>query len=223
MQELEAEVARLQHLDSVINSEKNTLAYQNQAMRDLLASQSLEAHLGSISMSSSSRSNTELSQLGSATVDTRFDPEMGHERTFLDLPDFSDMAWTSDETSTEGSQATKPLHPVPVAGDSWAALDFILALEWPCREHIKHHALNPDAQVPEACKIDKFHGHALTATAAVYQSAQPPPSTSHERSTLLSDIPNQKGLQPNSADHWQLPHSEIDKYVVPETLERFEL
>ena len=95
MQTLEAEVARLQQLDAHINTEKNTLAHQNNAMRELLASHSLDLQLGSIDLSSSSQPIDELSQLGGAMVDIRFDPEIGHDRTFLDLLDLSDMAWTS--------------------------------------------------------------------------------------------------------------------------------
>lgn len=95
VQTLEAEVARLQALDARINSEKNAMAHQNVAMRELLASQSLDFRLDSINLSSSSQTEDELSQLGGAMVDIRFDPEMGHERTFLDVFDISNMNWTS--------------------------------------------------------------------------------------------------------------------------------
>jgi hypothetical protein len=133
---LEAEVARLQHLDALINSEKNALAHQNGHLRELLAHHSLDFQLDTLNLSSSSQPSDDLSQLGGAAVDVRFDPEMGHERTFLDFSEM-DFAWTSDETSGEEIDQ-KPAHQTPVVGDSWAALDFILALEWPCREHIKH-------------------------------------------------------------------------------------
>lgn len=213
MQTLEAEVARLQHLDALVNSEKNTLAHQNNAIKQFLASQSLDFQLDSINLSSSSQSSDELSQLGGAVVDIRYDPEIGHERTFLDFPEMSDMVWPADDTSTEG-QPKRPARHTPVAGDSWAALDFILALEWPCREHIKHHGLNPEAEAPEACSLGFFHGHALTATAAVYQSSIiETPGRGQERSQDFRDnIPNQYGLDPSTTDKWQLPHSEIDKY-----------
>ena len=210
MQTLEAEVARLQHLDALINSEKNTLAHQNSAMRDFLMKQSLEVQLDNVNLSSSSQPSDDLSQLGGAIVDIRFDPEIGHERTFLDFVDMSDMIWTSDETSSEG-QPRKPTRHAPVTGNSSAALDFILALEWPCQAHIKHHAVNPDVKIPEACAVGGFHGHALTATAAVYQSSLPPPASSHEGAKHSHNMPNQHGLQPSSPDKWQLPHSEIDK------------
>ena len=215
MQTLESEVARLQHLDALINSEKNTLAHQNNAIKEFLASQSLDVQLDSITLSSSSHPSDELSQLGGAIVDIRFDPDLGEERTFLDLPDISDMIWSSDDTST-GGQPKRPARHTPVTGDSWAALDFILALEWPCREHIKHHGINPNAKVPEACSVGKFHGHALTATAAVYQSSILAPNAGQDKSNVLSDnIPNQYGLHPSTAQKWQLPHSEIDKYDSP--------
>ena len=190
-----------------MNSEKNVLAHQNSAIREFLASQSLDVQLDSIDLSSSSQLSDELSQLGGAMLDIRFDQDMGHERVFLDFPDMSDIAWTSDETTTEERQPQRPAHHAPVAGDSWAALDFILALEWPCREHVAHHAINPAAKVPEACDVGKFHGHALTATAAVYQSSLPPPHT--------TDAVDQHGLHPSVGEKWQLPHSEIDKYGRP--------
>jgi hypothetical protein len=129
---LEKEVQRLQHLDALIHSEKNSLAHQNQAMRDLLASRSLDYQIDNLNLSSSSQPSDELSHLGSASVDIRFDADIGHERTFLDFADL-DMTWTSDETTSGEERDEKPVH-----GDSWAALDFILALEWPCREHVKH-------------------------------------------------------------------------------------
>lgn len=214
VQSLEAEVARLQHLDSLVHAEKNSLAHQNNAIREFLMSQSLDIQLDSIDLSSSSQPSDDLSQLGSGMIDVRMDPDVGHERTFIDFSDIPDMLWTSSETSTESNQPTKPERHEPVGGDSWAALDFILALEWPCREHIAHHAINPEAKVPEACAVGLFHGHALTATAAVYQSAHAPPAPGK---VLSDNVPNQKGLDPSTMAHWQLPHSEIDKYGMSAT------
>lgn len=182
-------------------------------MRTFLASQSLDEPLGSVDLSSSSVSSEDLSLLGSAEIDIRFDPEIGHERTFMDLY-MPDMTWPPSETSPAQEPFKQPAQNTPVKGDSWAALDFILALEYPCRDHIKHHGINPNAQIPKACEIGQFHGHALTATKSVYQSALPPPSASHEHSALLgSTMPMQYGLHPSTSDKWQLPHSEIDKCV----------
>ena len=184
-------------------------------MRDLLASHSLVSHLDSFSLSSSSQPGNELSLLGGAAVDIRFDEQIGQERVFLDWPD--EMAWTSDETSTdEPPQSARLQRHAPVTGDSWAALDFILALEWPCKDHIKHHSINPNAKIPEACDVGKFHGHALVTTAAVFQSALPPTESS-AGSTNPSSVgsPYQHGLHPSSMDKWQLPHSEIDKCGEP--------
>lgn len=112
-----------------------------------------------------------------------------------------------DETSADERRQKRPARHAPVTGNSGAALDFILALEWPCREHIKHHAINPDVKVPEACAVGKFHGHALTATAAVYQSSLPP-------TNIVSSLPLNDDNATHSGPHqskWQLPHSEIDK------------
>ena len=191
------------------------MAHQNQAMKDLLASHSLDSHFDSFSLSSSSQPSHELSLLGGAAIDIRFDEQIGQERVFLDWPD--DMAWTSDETSTEEQpQPIRSQRHAPVAGDSWAALDFILALEWPCKDHIKHHSINPGAKIPEACDVGKFHGHALVTTAAVFQSAMPPTASS-AGSTNASSVssPYQHGLHPSSMDKWQMPHSEIDKCGEP--------
>ena len=225
---LEAEIARLQHLDAVVNSEKNALAHQNNAMRDLLASHSLDSHLESFNLSSSSQPSDELSLLGGAGIDIRFDEDIGQERVFIDWPD--DMAWTSDETSASASASAEeqPQQPLrqqrhgPVAGDSWAALDFILALEWPCKDHIKHHAINPNAKTPEACSVGKFHGHALVTTAAVFQSANAPAAPGETSATTGTiPAPTQHGLHPSSLDKWQLPHSEIDKCGAPLPISQF--
>jgi hypothetical protein len=214
VQTLEAEVARLQHLDALVNTERNSLAHQNNAMKELLSSHSLDSHFESFSLSTSSQPSDELSQLGGAAIDIRFDEDIGHERVFIDWPD--DMNWTSDETVSIEGQPQRPALHAPVTGDSWAALDFILALEWPCQTHIKHQSINPNAKTPEACSVGKFHGHALVTTAAVFQSALPP-SESSAGSTAVSsvDTPAQPGLDPASSDKWQLPHSEIDKCGTP--------
>ena len=192
------------------------IAHQNKALKQLLVTQSVEVQIDSVDLNSPSVPSDSLSGLGSAAIDIRFDPEMDHERTFIDIDGMSDLVWTSSDTHTDDDQAKQSPAPphTPVAGDSWAALDFILALEWPCREHIKHHSINPETQVTEACDIGVFHGHALTATAAVYSSAQPPPAhNGHNTQAGLTaeTIPNQQGLHPDSMQHWQLPHSEIDK------------
>ncbi len=111
-------------------------------MRELLASRSLDFHLDTMDLSGSSQTSGDLSQLGGAAIDIRFDPDMDHERTFIDFEEFDKMWGTSDDTtSSEELDVKRPARSSPVAGDSWAALDFILALEWPCREHIHHHAI----------------------------------------------------------------------------------
>ncbi|KAK0905441.1 hypothetical protein LTR91_023428 [Friedmanniomyces endolithicus] len=214
VQSLEAEIARLQHLDAIVNSDKNTLAHQNEEIRAVLAAHSIDAQLGVTNLAPSPEG---LSMLGDAEIDIRYDPAIGHERIFMDFDDMPDIAWTSSDTSRAGDipdQPKRPARDTPVQGDSWAALDFILALEWPSREHVAHHAINPNAIVPKACDVGGFHGHALTTTQAVYQSALPPPKTSHEQADLLGSLmPMQNGLRSSTLVHWQLPHSEIDKLV----------
>ena len=133
----------------------------------------------------------------------------------MDFDGIAGMTWTSSDNSQVGErqdQARRQTQHAEIKGDSWAALDFILTLEWPCRDHVKHHAINPDANVPKACDVGGFHGHALTATKAVYQSALPPEGTSHERAQIPGSLaPMQNGLHPSTSENWQLPHSEIDK------------
>ncbi|KXT16535.1 hypothetical protein AC579_1327 [Pseudocercospora musae] len=189
---LEEEVARLQHMDSQVNSEKNTLACQNQMMRELLASHFLDFRLGdSLNLTETPAATT---APASASVEVRWDSDIGHERTFMDI----DWSALEKDTPTASKFAnTEHMTPSPftqkesVIGDSWAAVDFILALEWCCQGHMVHAHIHPDATPHKACEELGLQGHALTGTAAVYQGA----------------LPSQEG------EKWQLPHSEIDKLV----------
>ncbi|KAI6790243.1 hypothetical protein KC363_g7486 [Hortaea werneckii] len=196
VQSLEAEIARLRHLDTVVNSKKSVLEHQNQAMKGFLASHNLDEGSANKHVDVSSESRSDPSTVRSdATVDVRYDAEVGHERTFLDVEeDYVD--------STPGREASKSPPAIPNSLDdsteSWKALDFILALEWPCRDHIHHHAINPlptqngvePASVPS-------QNHALTATQTVYSCALEPSSSPLARKTPA----------------WHLPHSEIEKLV----------
>ncbi|KAK3117013.1 hypothetical protein LTR53_002034 [Teratosphaeriaceae sp. CCFEE 6253] len=197
----------------MVSSDKNSLAHENGKIRAVLAAHSIDTQVDVMSLSTPA----DLSSLGSTAVDIRFDPQIGQERVFLDFDESMEDAWTSSDTSqvrNDSDQAGLSALKNPVVGDSWAALDFILALEWPCRDHVKHHAINPDANVPKACDVGGFHGHALTTTQAVYQSALPPSGISHERAAIAgSEMPMQNGLHPSTMVKWQLPHSEIDKLV----------
>ncbi|KAI7372729.1 hypothetical protein KC336_g20587 [Hortaea werneckii] len=132
---------RLRHLDTVVNSEKSVLEHQNQAMKGFLASHHLDEGSANKQFDISSASRSDPSTVRSdATVDVRYDAEVGHERTFLDVEE-------DYVGSTPGREASKKLPNIPNSLDdsteSWKALDFILALEWPCRDHIHHHAINP--------------------------------------------------------------------------------
>lgn len=105
---------------------------------------------------------------------------------------------SGSNTGNEGSQKLRnPPNSSPDDRESWEALDFILALEWPCRNHIHHHAINP-LSVPSSAEAAKpSHNHALTATQTVYSCALEP-SPSHPR---------------KKSPEWHLPYSEIEKYV----------
>ncbi|KAI6819473.1 hypothetical protein KC340_g6241 [Hortaea werneckii] len=141
VQSLEAEIARLRHLDTVVNSEKGVLEHQNQAMKGFLASHNLDEGSANNHVDSSSGSRSDPSTIRSdATVDVRYDTEVGHERTFLDVEEgYAD--------SNAGKEASNSLpdraDSLEDSTESWKALDFILALEWPCQNHIHHHAINP--------------------------------------------------------------------------------
>lgn len=183
---LEAELARLRHADAEVNSEKDALEQQNQAMRDLLASQSINAQLDSISLSSQAPS---VGSFG-GMVNMHFDEQAASDRWFVEYLDSESMQWTSSDTS--GSEGLDASPQTPINGDSWAALDFILALEHPCRDHVHHPMINPEAWLPEP---GSGHGHAMTTTAAVFAGALP-----------------FEGVV-NKANQYVLPHTEIDKSV----------
>lgn len=158
-------------------------------MKELLASVSLDAQLGSMDLSSYASSSDNLS----AGLNLRYDAQIEQERWFIDLLGSEDMQWTSSETSAGGDQEEQRAR-TPVAGDSWAALDFILALEHPCRDHVHHPFIHPKAWLPAP---GAGHGHAMTATAAVFASAQSPSGSG--------------GQSARAPGTWHLPHSEIDK------------
>ncbi|KAK3677899.1 hypothetical protein LTR78_001994 [Recurvomyces mirabilis] len=218
VQSLEAEVARLQHLDATVNSERNTIAIENEKLRALLAAGPAEAQLDSLKLD---QQDLDISMLGGATVNSHYDEFIGHERWFMDIDDLTDSSWTStddsDRTETNRTETNGTSHhnlaiPVDHRGDSWAALDFIMALEWPCKSHVHHHAINPDVSAPLACDVGKFHGHAFTTTQAVFQSSMPPSTQLHRQNpTSLEEADVQQVSASNNC--WQLPHSEIDKCV----------
>lgn len=133
----------------------------------------------------------------SASVSLRYDDDIEQERWFIDLLNSEDMQWTSSETSGVDSPDEQSSRS-PSPSESWAALDFILALEHPCRNHVHHPAIHPSAWVPDA---GEAHCHAMTATAAVFASAQAPPApTGHNGA--------------KEPEKWQLPHAEIEKSVL---------
>lgn len=166
-------------MDSAVRQERSLLTTQNQTLRDLLRSHSIDAQLESRNLETGA---ADVEMLDHVTVDVRLDPELGHERIFVD--------WPRSENAL-GSSSDSPIIRPPVKGDSWAALDFILALEWPCRDHIHHPGINPTAKPHVECKLGDFSGHALTATSAVFESALHTPRVGEEK--------------------WALPHAEIDK------------
>ncbi|KAI7082510.1 hypothetical protein KC356_g8308 [Hortaea werneckii] len=190
------QIIRLRHLDTVVNNEKDVLEHQNQAMKGFLASHNLDEGSANNHVHSSSGSRSDPSTARSdATVDVRYDTEVGHERTFLDV----------EEDCTDSNAGKEASNSLPSRSDSlddstesWKALDFILALEWPCRDHVHHHAINPlPAQNGGGTASEPSHNHALTATQTVYSCALEPSSSHLARKTPA----------------WHLPHSEIEKLI----------
>ena len=206
-------MAKLQHLEARTNDEKNALIRQNQAIRDFMSAQSLDAKLSLMDLALAPPSHDAFTRQGSLAVDVRFDEDMQHERTFLDYDynldmDLDNMTWTASEgtVGTVESDRTfdsfvteRPAPHSPVKGDSYAALDFILALEWPCKDHLSHPVICPPPTAGPPAEPDAISGHTLMTTAAVLSSALPPP-------TVQAPPPGAVGL-----GKWQLPHSEIDK------------
>ncbi|KAI7270206.1 hypothetical protein KC352_g8351 [Hortaea werneckii] len=195
VQSLEAEIARLRHLDAVVNSEKCVLERQNEAMQDFLASHNLDEGSANDHLNTSSASQGDLSNLGSeAAIDVRFDPKIGNERTFLDFE--TDHTDSIPDKEVSQRLQTPPNSP-PDKMETWEAVDFILALEWPCRDHIHHHAINPSPAETSAETTNPSQNHALTATQTVFSCAlEPPPSQTAGRTS-----------------EWHLPYSEIEKLI----------
>ncbi|RMY67634.1 hypothetical protein D0863_07660 [Hortaea werneckii] len=208
VESLEAEIARLRRVDAVVNSEKCVLKHQNEAMKGFIAGHNLDEGSANKHFHISSASQGDSSSLGSdAAINVRFDPKIGksilsrfedvstsHERTFLDLEtDHADLAPSNKESQKLRDRPDSP------AGNmsSWEALDFILALEWPCRNHIHHHAINPLSARKDAETSNASPNHALTATQTVYSCAFEPVHSQAAGRT--------------SGRH--LPYSEIEKYV----------
>lgn len=91
-----------------------------------------------------------------------------------------------------------------------AALDFILALEWPCRDHVKHNLLSLSDEDRADAAADGFNGHALTATQAVLCSAQCLPVDA-DAAPNVPRLHLEDEVSRGELSTWMLPHSEIDK------------
>lgn len=214
---LEAEITRLQQMDAQALREKNALAHQNKAMKDLLSSHSLDFKLESTHIVPETHSD-QLSSLGSASIEVREDSQIGgKERTFINWPE-DEMIWSTESSTATPSHLPPDPKRSPIRGDSWAAVDFILALEYPCQDHLPHHGINPAAKamLMETEDSSGFTGHQLTMTSFVYDAAQTSPRASAGTGY------EQKDLHPHSHGHghgkengqeqkWQLPHTEIEK------------
>jgi len=191
LQTLEAEVTRLQHVDAEITSQKHELARQNHAMQELLASRSLDKKLPAVGLNASHSVTGDVTKSGGAPVVIRFDPMVQAERVFVDVGEPSGIEALCKD---QGEDAVF---------DSWLALDFVLALEWPCRHRVKHAGINPNRQTPLACGVAGVYGLALTATSAVFACAQKEPC--HHDMCSPSDIDSSLGQK------WQIPYAEIEK------------
>lgn len=223
---LEAEIARLQSMDAQAHVEKNALAHQNRAMKELLASHSLDFRLENMNILPENQNHDDaLSSLGSASIEVRSDSQLGgKDRTFIDWPD--EMLWSTEGSVTvsppprfespaqqlqQQQQQSQQVKRSSIKGDSWAAVDFILALEYPCQDHLPHHGINPGAKamLMETEDSSGFTGHQLCMTTYVYDVAQPAHGHSHQHAGANGGVQQQEeGNEPR----WQLPHTEIEKY-----------
>lgn len=148
---------------------------------------------------------TTRSALGNATVAVRLDKSLGKERTFLD---FDTSLENSASTSTVGNEDVTTTHL-----SSSAALDFILALEWPCRDHHAHDGFGQFATMPPVQSSSEdgeseLHGHSMTMTAAVYHSMRPAHSSAAESGSAMIGSPADAN---NATTEWCIDDSEIDK------------
>jgi hypothetical protein len=90
-----------------------------------------------------------------------------------------------------------------VVGDTWDAIDFVLALERPCRGHvaIPSHLYSRDGREPPP--DNDPDGHAMTMTSAVYA-----------RTVKLPDRwPRHEGDTEDASIYGYVPYFELEKYV----------
>ncbi|KAK6441045.1 hypothetical protein LTR95_002726 [Oleoguttula sp. CCFEE 5521] len=196
LQTLEAEIIRLQHDDAQTSAEKTRLARENAELRALLESCNTDVRPPLAQEAGVDLQDTRMNDLDLAEVEIHFDPLMQAERTFVAFP-ATQSALLSSASIASPVSTTEP--------DSWVALDFILALEHPCRGHIQHPGIAPDAHRHEACKIIGIQGHALTTTSAVLASAQ--------SSAAPNDLPNHCELKADVKERWRIPYAEVEKLV----------
>lgn len=220
---LEAEIARLQSMDAQAHVEKNALAHQNRAMKELLASHSLDFKFENTHLVPETAYSDDLS---SASIEVRSDSQLGgKERTFIDWPGEDEMIWSSNPSTSPPNPSPEPPKKA-IKGDSWAAVDFILALEYPCQDHLPHHGINPGAKamLMETEDSPGFSGHQLTMTSWVYDAAQGGTSSGNGNDAGVGASgghlhPHGQGLSPANGGQqqqpgeqkWQLPHTEIEK------------
>lgn len=184
---LEAEIAELQRLTSVARSEKNRIALENQGIQELLVSCGAPVTTSSPKYNSDGLASINYAATqGPGTIDTLFDSSISTERVCV-------------------SHSQSPSSAPPSTGDSWLALDFILALEHPCRNHVQHPSATPPKTPKEA------NGHALTMTSAVYTRARRSKASVNQHSHAP---PSHTQLSRASKERWQIPHSEVEKYAL---------
>lgn len=181
---LEKEIEKLRTLDAAVCSERLALAEQNDRLRNMLS-------LPSQSEVSPFLTAQDIGWDGSG-VYVQHDDIMDHERIFVEQPPgTSTQTLLNPAAKHTSSEAQQP----SLEQDSWAALDFILSLEWPCRHHVQHSITETDP--PAKPCGDGINGHAMTRTAAVLAA------------TTLRPAPD--GIDSAILQKWQIPHSEIDK------------
>lgn len=141
----------------------------------------------------------------------------------LDTEIDKDCLWVSQDQapanvnladSTAASSNEQPN--LDASPDSWVALDFILALEWPCKDHVQHPATTGGAHKPSGPSDTgptpaAAHGHALTMTSAVCACSRPTEASLQPPESSASAPPLHTQLTPAAKTRWQIPYGEIEK------------
>jgi hypothetical protein len=198
VKELETDMKDLQRSITSTMIEKDSLSHENMMMVKLLDSTlpgSLSPHIYEHGVSSGTDS-TMASRQCHAILSLKRCSDLGGDRLAVS-PTRYGLAYAGHE-----SDVTIQRPAGDVVGDTWDAIDFVLALERPCREHvaIPSHLSNQENCDP-SLHIDS-DGHALTMTSAVYARTV----------KLPHHWPGHEGDIENASTYGYVPSFELERY-----------